>query len=117
MERGRSAQFRVPDRFIQFGSHSELMKEIGLDARVDRLANIAGKAPGNEKNHIEAVHDKTMLIALFPNEKKKHSFDLAKEICQFFSRARNPVVAEDEKAKKIGAKPLSRKPILKKSGF
>ena len=25
--------FGIPDRFIQFGSHSELMKEIGLDAQ------------------------------------------------------------------------------------
>jgi NAD+ kinase len=49
-----------------------------------------------------------MLIALFPNEKKKHSFDLAKEICQFFSSRSISVVAEDEKAKKIGAKPLSK---------
>ncbi len=48
-----------------------------------------------------------MLIALFPNEKKKLSFDLAKEICQYFSQRKITVVAEDEKAKKIGAQPLS----------
>lgn len=48
-----------------------------------------------------------MLIALFPNEKKKHSFELAKEIRRFFSDRNISVVAEDEKAKIIGALPLS----------
>ena len=36
-----------------------------------------------------------MLIALFPNEKKKHSFDLAIEIRDFFERHGIGVVAED----------------------
>ncbi|MBF8263917.1 MAG: kinase [Parachlamydiales bacterium] len=54
-----------------------------------------------------------MLIALFPNEKKKHSFDLAHEICQFFSKQNISVVAEDEKAKKIGALPLSKADLKK----
>ena len=49
-----------------------------------------------------------MLIALFPNEKKKHSFDLASQIRQFFNERGITVVAEDEKAKKIGASPLSQ---------
>ena len=49
-----------------------------------------------------------MLIALFPNEQKKHSFDLAQQICQFFSQKGIHVVAEDEKAQKIGAEPLSK---------
>jgi len=48
-----------------------------------------------------------MLIALFPNEKKKQSFDLAKEICHFLTQHKITVVAEDEKAKKIDARPLS----------
>jgi len=48
-----------------------------------------------------------MLIAVFPNEKKKQSFDLAREICHFFSKHNITVVAEDEKAKKIDAQPLS----------
>lgn len=49
-----------------------------------------------------------MLIALFPNEKKKHSFELAIEIREFFRSRGISVVAEDEKAEKIGAMPLSR---------
>lgn len=49
-----------------------------------------------------------MLIALFPNEKKKHSFDLANQIREFFSKQGISVVAEDEKAAQIGAKPLSK---------
>lgn len=49
-----------------------------------------------------------MLIALFPNEKKKHSFDLAIEIRDFFERHGIGVVAEDEKADKIKALPLSK---------
>lgn len=48
-----------------------------------------------------------MFIALFPNEKKEHSFDLAIEIREFFAKRNIPVVAEDEKAAKIGAVPLS----------
>jgi NAD+ kinase len=48
-----------------------------------------------------------MFIALFPNEKKKHSFDLAREIRHFFSDHGIQIVAEDEKAKEIGALPLS----------
>lgn len=48
-----------------------------------------------------------MQIALFPNEKKKHSFELAVQIREFFQSRGISVVAEDEKAEKIGAKPLS----------
>jgi NAD+ kinase len=49
-----------------------------------------------------------MLIALFPNEKKKHSFDLAKEIRSFLEERNIQVAAEDEKARQIGAIPLSK---------
>lgn len=48
-----------------------------------------------------------MIIALFPNEKKKHSFELASEIREFLENQGITVVAEDEKADKIGAKHLS----------
>ena len=48
-----------------------------------------------------------MIIALFPNEKKKQSFDLAKGIRQFLTARNIMVVAEDEKASNIGAKPMS----------
>jgi len=46
-------------------------------------------------------------IALFPNEKKQHSFELAIEIRKFFEKHGIVVVAEEEKAAEIGAKPLS----------
>lgn len=49
-----------------------------------------------------------MQIALFPNEKKKHSFELAVQIREFFQSRGISVVAEDEKAGRIGAKPLSQ---------
>ncbi len=48
-----------------------------------------------------------MIIALCPNEEKKHSFDLALKIQEYFSRHGVTVVAEDAKASRIGAKPLS----------
>ncbi len=48
-----------------------------------------------------------MIIALFPNEKKKQSFELASKICRFLEDHKVTVVAEDEKASQIGAKPLS----------
>jgi NAD+ kinase len=48
-----------------------------------------------------------MIIALFPNEEKKESYKLAKEINNFLSQKKIIVVAEDEKAKQISAKPLS----------
>lgn len=48
-----------------------------------------------------------MVIALFPNEKKKQSFELASEIQKFFQKKGITVAAEDEKAAKIGAKPFS----------
>jgi len=48
-----------------------------------------------------------MIIALFPNEKKKHSFELAENIKKFLEAQGITVVAEDEKAAKIGAKALS----------
>ena len=48
-----------------------------------------------------------MIIALFPNEKKQQSFELASNIRKFLEKQGVAVVAEDEKAAKIGAKPLS----------
>lgn len=49
-----------------------------------------------------------MLIALFPNEKKKHSFELALQIREFFAAKNIAIVAEDEKAERIGAIPFSK---------
>lgn len=48
-----------------------------------------------------------MIIALFPNEKKKHSFELAIQIREFLESQGIRVAAEDEKAASIGAIPLS----------
>lgn len=47
-----------------------------------------------------------MIIALFPNEKKLLSYDLGIEIRKFLEAKGITVVAENEKAKRIGAKPL-----------
>lgn len=49
-----------------------------------------------------------MIIALFPNEKKKQSFELAHRIREFLEARGITVAAEDEKASKIGASPLSK---------
>jgi NAD+ kinase len=49
-----------------------------------------------------------MIIALFPNEKKQPSFELAIQIRKFLEEQNVQVVAEDEKAKVIGALPLSK---------
>lgn len=48
-----------------------------------------------------------MTIALFPHEKKQHSFELAIQIREFLERKKIQVAAEDEKAASIGAIPLS----------
>ncbi len=48
-----------------------------------------------------------MIIALFPNEKKQHSFELAADICKFLESKGVMVVAEDDKARLIHAKPFS----------
>lgn len=48
-----------------------------------------------------------MIIALFPNEKKQPSFELAIAIREYLEERGVTVVAEDEKASQIGAKPLS----------
>jgi NAD+ kinase len=48
-----------------------------------------------------------MTIALFPNEKKQSSFALAISIREFLQGEGIIVTAEDEKAKQIGAIPLS----------
>jgi NAD+ kinase len=47
------------------------------------------------------------MIALFPNENKKQSFELAIRIREFFELRGIHVAAEDEKAAQIGAFPLS----------
>lgn len=47
------------------------------------------------------------IIALFPNEKKQQSFQLASKIRAFLEEHKVTVVAEDEKASAIGAKPIS----------
>ncbi len=49
-----------------------------------------------------------MIIALFPNEKKRQSFELAAEICAFLKGRNVAVVAEDEKAAQIGAGAMSK---------
>lgn len=48
-----------------------------------------------------------MIIALFPNEEKKESFKIAKDINKFLSDKKITVVTEDDKASIIGAKALS----------
>lgn len=48
-----------------------------------------------------------MTIALFPNEQKQQSFDLAIHIREYLEEKGIKVVAEDDKAAQIGAKPLS----------
>jgi NAD+ kinase len=48
-----------------------------------------------------------MIIALFPNEQKKQSFDLAIHIREFLQDQGVTVVAEDEKAADIGVERLS----------
>ncbi len=48
-----------------------------------------------------------MIIALFPNERKKPSFELAVHIREFLEDQGVTVVAEEEKAAQIGAKPFS----------
>ncbi len=48
-----------------------------------------------------------MIIALFPNTSKKQSKNLAIGILEFLTNAGITVVAEDDEARVIGAKPLS----------
>ena len=48
-----------------------------------------------------------MIIALFPNEMKQHSLQIATEVCQFLKAKGVKVVAEDRIAVIIGAHPLS----------
>ncbi|MGE5196017.1 MAG: NAD(+)/NADH kinase [Anaerolineae bacterium] len=48
-----------------------------------------------------------MIIALFPNTRKRHSRNLAIGIQEFLTNQGIIVVAEDEDAEQIGAKPLS----------
>ncbi len=47
-----------------------------------------------------------MIIALFPNEQKKQSFELAIHIRKFLEEQGVTVVAEEEKADKIGARKI-----------
>ena len=49
-----------------------------------------------------------MIIALFPNEQKLPSFDLAREISAYLKARNIQVVAEESKAAQIGALPLSK---------
>ena len=49
-----------------------------------------------------------MIVALFPNIEKKDSLKLAKEISDFFHKNNAIVVAEDDSAASINAKPLSK---------
>jgi len=48
-----------------------------------------------------------MIIALFPNEKKKQTFELAANIRDFLADQKIEIAAEDEKAGQIGARKLS----------
>jgi len=48
-----------------------------------------------------------MIIALFPNESKNHSIQIASEVCHFLKNKGIKVVAIDELADKIQATPLS----------
>ncbi len=48
-----------------------------------------------------------MMIALFPNEQKLSSFELAIQIRKFLEDQGVTVVSEDDKAARIGAKPIS----------
>lgn len=48
-----------------------------------------------------------MIIAIFPNEEKSSSFDVAQSIIDFFSKKKIKVVAEDDKASKLNIPPLS----------
>jgi NAD+ kinase len=48
-----------------------------------------------------------LIIALFPNEQFKQSFDIASNISDFLKDQGVTVVAEDQKASAIGAKPLT----------
>ncbi|MBS3904340.1 MAG: NAD(+)/NADH kinase [Simkania sp.] len=52
-----------------------------------------------------------MLIALFPNLRKKPSKHLAIEVREFLQSQGVTVVSEDEEAKEIGAQPLSGVPL------
>lgn len=49
-----------------------------------------------------------MIIAIFPNIKKKQSEDLARSIAQFLKEQGVDVVTEDDKAESFGIKPLSK---------
>src|SRR3989344_3303417 len=48
-----------------------------------------------------------MYFALFPNEKKKQSFEIAREIGVFLKKQGISIAAEEEKAQRIEAEPFS----------
>ncbi|MBI5346693.1 MAG: NAD(+)/NADH kinase [Chlamydiae bacterium] len=48
-----------------------------------------------------------MIIALFPNEEIPSSYEIASQIQKYLAKKKVTVVAEDAKAKKINAQPLS----------
>lgn len=50
--------------------------------------------------------EKSLLIALFPNERKPHSISIAKEICEFLTSKNVHTTAYEPYAKEIGAIPL-----------
>ena len=50
------------------------------------------------------------VIALIPNEQKRHSFKLSKEICHYLKERGVHVVSEPEKAKEIGVDPIDSVP-------
>ncbi len=52
-----------------------------------------------------------MIIAIFANMSKRHSKNLAIGVCEFLINHGITVVAEDEEAAEIGARPLSEVPI------
>ena len=49
-----------------------------------------------------------MIIALFPNEKKQHSLEIATEVATFLKDHQIEVFAQDSHCERIGAQPLSR---------
>jgi NAD+ kinase len=49
-----------------------------------------------------------MIIAVFPNEEKKLSFDIAKQIISYLNKNNIEVVSEEEKAKVLNIKPISK---------
>jgi len=49
-----------------------------------------------------------MIMAIFPNEEKKFSFDIAKQIIEYLNKNNIQVVSEEEKAKVLNIKSISQ---------